>query len=37
MRGFSLAIIGFIAAGLARGQARLFSAKTISKKITKQV
>ena len=37
MRGIRHAIIGFIAAGHACGQSRLFSAKTATKKTTKQV
>jgi hypothetical protein len=37
MRGFSQAIAELITLGLARGQVRLFSAKTTSKKTTKQV
>ncbi len=37
MRGFRQAIVELFAAGLARDAARLFSAKTTSKKTTKQV
>ena len=37
MRGFRQAIVELSAAGLARSHARLFSAKTTSKKTTKQV
>jgi hypothetical protein len=37
MRGFSQAIVVLFVAGVARGHARLFPAKTTSKKTTKQV
>jgi hypothetical protein len=37
MRGFCHAIIGFSVAGLARGHARLFTAKTTESKTTKTV
>jgi hypothetical protein len=37
MRGFSQAIIGFSAAGLACGHDRLFTAKTTASKTTKTV
>jgi hypothetical protein len=37
MRGFSQAIAVLFVARFARGHARLFSAKTVTKKTTKQV
>jgi hypothetical protein len=37
MRGFSQAIVELFVSGLAREHARLFSAKTATKKTTKQV
>jgi hypothetical protein len=37
MRGFGLTNVDLAVAGLARDNARLFSAKTTAKKTTKQV